>query len=227
MSCRSVVYGYDPLNPVIKGISFDLEPGQSLALVGRSGSGKTTLARLIAGSLTAHSGEIIVAGQKVENGAYPTDPDATGRPRLLICTQEAHQFMGTLADNMTIAAPEATAQEQISALHAVGAHWIDTLPQGLETELGAGATELTRDQIQQLSLARILVANPHLVILDESTTQLDIADARESLAAIFQGRAVIIISHDARIASLADRAVLLDKGKLVAEGSPAKIFAQA
>ncbi|MBM7050621.1 ABC transporter ATP-binding protein [Rothia sp. ZJ1223] len=227
VSCQSVVYGYNPEKPVIRGINLEIQPGESLALVGRSGSGKTTLARLIAGSLTADSGTISVAGHLVGNGLYPTDHGADARPRLLICTQEAHLFAGTLADNMTVAAPDVTAEEQIAALHAVGAHWVDEVPQGLATEVGANGFELTRDQVQQLALARIVAANPHLVILDESTTQLDLADARESLAAVMQGRAVIIISHDARIASLADRAVLLENGELIAEGSPAEIFARA
>ncbi|MDO4820674.1 MAG: ABC transporter ATP-binding protein [Rothia sp. (in: high G+C Gram-positive bacteria)] len=222
-----VTYGYDPDAPVIKGVDLQLAAGESLALVGRSGSGKTTLARLIAGSLTADSGTVQVEDHLVGNGLYPTQPDASGRPALLICTQEAHVFVGTLAENMRVAAPDASDGQVLAALRSVGATWVDDLPEGLESQVGGGSTELTRDQIQQLGLARIVVANPHAVILDESTTQLELADARQSLAAVMQGRAVIIISHDARIASLADRAVLLEDGELVAEGKPEHIFARA
>lgn len=227
LQLTDVVYGYDPARPVISSLNLTLGQGESLALVGRSGSGKTTLARLMAGSLTADSGTVRIMGQAVGSGLYPTAPLADGRPALLICTQEAHLFVGTLGDNMSVAAPHASEQEQLDALRAVGATWADGLPDGLGTPLGSGGVELTRDQVQQLSLARIVAANPHTVILDESTTQLDLADARESLAAVLTGRAVVIISHDARIASLADRAVLLEEGVLVAEGSPAEIFARA
>lgn len=227
LTINQLTYGYNPNHPVISNLTLNLAQGQSLALVGRSGSGKTTLARLIAGSLTANTGTVHVMGQTVGNGLYPTTPLPDGRPALLICTQEAHLFIGTLADNMDVAAPHTTPAQQLNALHAVGAHWVNDLPDGLNTVLGDGTTELTRDQIQQLALARIVAANPHLVILDESTTQLELADARESLRAVLKDRAVIIISHDARIASLADRAVLLQEGEIVAEGTPAEIFARA
>ena len=147
-----------------------------------------------------------------------------GRPRLLVCTQEAHIFFGTVADNFTAVAPEATEQQIGHTLDAVGARWWRTLPMGLNTQISGGDFELTRDQVQQLALARIVLANPHAVILDESTTQLELVDATESLRAVLADRAVLIISHDARIASLADRAVLLEDGKITAEGTPTEIF---
>lgn len=115
----------------------------------------------------------------------------------------------------------------LAALRAVGADWVDFLPEGVQTRLGGGHCQLSRDQVQQLALARIVLADPHVVILDESTTQLELADARQSLEAVRKGRAVVIISHDARIASLADRAVLLSGGQIVAEGRPEQIFARA
>ena len=193
--------------------------------MGRSGSGKTTLARLIGGSLTALEGTITVMGRPVGHGDFPTDAAADGRPRLLVCTQEAHVFFGTLADNFTVVVPDATAEQMGEALDAVGARWWRDLPQGMDTVVSGADSPLTRDQIQQLALARIVLADPHAVILDESTTQLELADATESLRAVLANRAVLIISHDARIASLADRAVLLHEGRIIAEGSPAEIFA--
>ncbi len=222
-----VTYGYNPEVPVIRGVNLRLAAGQSLALVGRSGSGKTTLARLIAGSLAADSGVVRVGGQAVGQGLYPTEVDSTGRPTLLICTQEAHLFLGTLADNLTLVAPDASETQMLAALRAVGADWVDSLPEGVQTRLGGGHCQLSRDQVQQLALARIVLADPHVVILDESTTQLELADARQSLEAVRKGRAVVIISHDARIASLADRAVLLSGGQIVAEGRPEQIFTRA
>ncbi|RRD35721.1 ABC transporter ATP-binding protein [Leucobacter sp. OH2974_COT-288] len=227
VAAQHVVYGYDVERPVMKNINLQLQPGESLALVGRSGSGKTTLARLIAGSLTADQGTVTVLGKAVGAGLFPTEKAADGRPRLLICTQEAHQFVGTVADNLTVVAPDATAQQMRAALATVGATWADELPQGLDTVLGDGGTTLTRDQVQQLSLARIALADPHIIILDESTTQLELLDAAESVRGLMAGRTVIVISHDARIAGLAQRAVLLEEGEIVATGTPEEIFARA
>ena len=209
---------------MLENINVTISRGECLALVGRSGSGKTTLARLIGGSLTALEGTIRVLGKPVGNGDFPTDAHVDGRPRLLVCTQEAHIFFGTVADNFTAVAPEATEQQICHTLDAVGARWWRTLPKGLNTQISGGDFELTRDQVQQLALARIVLANPHAVILDESTTQLELVDATESLRAVLADRAVLIISHDARIASLADRAVLLEDGKITAEGTPTEIF---
>lgn len=225
IECIDVSYGYSPDALVLEGINLKIRRGEALALVGRSGSGKTTLARLIGGSLTALEGTITVMGRPVGHGDFPTDAAADGRPRLLVCTQEAHVFFGTLADNFTVVAPDATVEQMGEALDAVGARWWRDLPQGMDTVVSGADSPLTRDQIQQLALARIVLADPHAVILDESTTQLELADATESLSAVLANRAVLIISHDARIASLADRAVLLHEGRIIAEGSPAEIFA--
>ena len=225
IDCSYVSYGYSPDALVLEDISLKIRRGEALALVGRSGSGKTTLARLIGGSLTALDGTINVMGRPVGHGDFPTDAAADGRPRLLVCTQEAHVFFGTLADNFTVVVPDATVEQMGEALDAIGARWWRDLPQGMDTVVSGADSPLTRDQIQQLALARIVLADPHAVILDESTTQLELADATESLRAVLANRAVLIISHDARIASLADRAVLLHEGRIIAEGSPAEIFA--
>lgn len=225
IDCTDVSYGYSPDALVLEGINLKIRRGEALALVGRSGSGKTTLARLIGGSLTALEGTITVMGRPVGHGDFPTDAAADGRPRLLVCTQEAHVFFGTLADNFTVVVPDATVEQMREALDAIGARWWRDLPQGMDTVVSGADSPLTRDQIQQLALARIVLADPHAVILDESTTQLELADATESLSAVLANRAVLIISHDARIASLADRAVLLHEGRIIAEGSPAEIFA--
>lgn len=225
IDCTQVSYGYSPDALVLEDINLKIRRGEALALVGRSGSGKTTLARLIGGSLTALDGTITVMGRPVGHGDFPTDAAADGRPRLLVCTQEAHVFFGTLADNFTVVVPDATVEQMSEALDAIGARWWRDLPQGMDTVVSGADSPLTRDQIQQLALARIVLADPHAVILDESTTQLELADATESLRAVLANRAVLIISHDARIASLADRAVLLHEGRIIAEGSPAEIFA--
>lgn len=225
IECRGVSYGYSLDAIVLHDMNLTISRGECLALVGRSGSGKTTLARLIGGSLTALDGTIRVMGKPVGHGDFPTDRHVDGRPRLLVCTQEAHIFFGTVADNFTAVVPQTTETQIGDALDSVGARWWRELPQGLTTQVGGGECSLSRDQVQQLALARIVLANPHAVILDESTTQLELVDATKSLQAVLANRAVLIISHDARIASLADRAVLLDEGRITAEGTPTEIFA--
>lgn len=226
INVHNVSFGYTPENPIMHHINFTMKPGESVALIGRSGSGKTTLARLISGSLTANTGIITIMGQPIGHGTFPTEPAPDGRPKLLICTQEAHQFVGTVADNMTVAKPNATENDINQALHAVNATWTNQLPQGIHTLIGKDQHELTRDQVQQLALARIVLANPHAVILDESTTQLELTDATTSLSAVFDNRAVLIISHDARIAALADRFVHLHDGRIV-EDTPERLAESA
>ena len=212
-----VTFGYAPEQPIMHNINLTINPHESVALIGRSGSGKTTLARLISGSLTPDTGTINIMGQPIGHGIFPTQLATDGRPKLLICTQEAYQFIGTITDNMTVAKPNASEDEITQALHEVNATWINHLPQGIHTIIGKDQHELTRDQIQQLALARIVLANPHAVVLDESITQLELTDATTSLKPIFHNKAVIVISHDARIASLATRSIHLEDGKIIAE----------
>ena len=222
ISLRNISFSYDAGHPVLEDITLDIAAGECVALAGRSGSGKTTLARLMSGSLAPDTGHIWVGGRLVRAGQYPTDAAADGRPRLLVCTQEAHVFYGTLADNLLMVAPNASEEQMHSALDAVTATWWRELPDALNTDLGEH--ELTSDQSQQLALARIVLADPHAVVLDESTTHLELADARESLRAVLENRAVVIISHDARIASLADRAVMLSDHRISADGPVAEVF---
>ena len=212
-----MTFGYAPEQPIMHNINLTINPHESVALIGRSGSGKTTLARLISGSLTPDTGTINIMGQPIGHGIFPTQLATDGRPKLLICTQEAYQFIGTITDNMTVAKPNASEDEITQALHEVNATWINHLPQGIHTIIGKDQHELTRDQIQQLALARIVLANPHAVVLDESITQLELTDATTSLKPIFHNKAVIVISHDARIASLATRSIHLEDGKIIAE----------
>ena len=146
IDCTDVSYGYSPDALVLEGINLKIRRGETLALVGRSGSGKTTLARLIGGSLTALEGTITVMGRPVGHGDFPTDAAADGRPRLLVCTQEAHVFFGTLADNFTVVVPDATVEQMGEALDAIGAHWWRDLPQGMDTVVSGVDSPLTRDQ---------------------------------------------------------------------------------
>ncbi|MCO5220366.1 MAG: ABC transporter ATP-binding protein/permease [Thermomicrobiales bacterium] len=149
-----VHFSYDGLRPVLDGIDLTIDPGRRVAVVGASGAGKITLAAVIAGIHTPHAGTVI-------------------RPRhTVVITQEVHTFAGALRDNLTLAAPGATDDEIRTALEATGASDLLTLlPHGFDTGLGAGKYELTAAQAQQVALARVLLADPDLAILDEATAE--------------------------------------------------------
>lgn len=143
-------------------------------------------------------------------------------------TQDHHIFIGTLRDNLLLAAPTATDSELAHALEAVGAEWVAKLPDGLDTWLGAQAYHLEASRAQQLSLARVVLANPHTLILDEATALLDPRTARRTertLAAVLQGRTVIAIAHRLHTAHDADRVAVMEDGRLAELGSHDELVA--
>jgi ATP-binding cassette subfamily C protein len=144
------------------------------------------------------------------------------RRRVLLVTQEHHVFLGTLRDNLVIAAPDADDSAILAALDVVDAHWVADLADGLDTELGADRVELDTAQAQQLALARVVLADPHTVILDEATALLDPATARHaerSMAAVLAGRTVIAIAHRLQTAHDADRVAVMTQGRVQELGS--------
>jgi ABC-type multidrug transport system fused ATPase/permease subunit len=151
-----------------------------------------------------------------------TDIDPAERRRgIALITQEHHVFLGTLRDNLAFAAPDATDPQMVTALAAVGADWYDDLPDGLDTQLGGTARELTAADAQQLALARLILADPHTLILDEATAALDPTTARRTeraLAAVLSGRTVIAVAHRLNTAHDADRVAVLEDGRIVEFG---------
>jgi ABC-type multidrug transport system fused ATPase/permease subunit len=211
-----VRYSYVDGHEVLHGVDLVVQPGERLAIVGVSGAGKSTLGRLIAGVDKPAAGSVLVGGVPV------ADLTAAGEQRIVLVTQEHHVFIGTLRENLVMAAPEATDELLLEALRTVDAHWFDELPDGLDTVLGAGGMELDPAQAQQLALARVEVADPHTLVLDEATSSLDPATARHAeraIAAVRESRTVIAIAHRLQTARDADRIAVVDAGRIVELGS--------
>ncbi|MFI2258292.1 ABC transporter ATP-binding protein [Streptomyces tubercidicus] len=202
---------------VLHGVDLTVRPGERLALVGPSGAGKSTLGRLLAGIDAPRLGAVTVGGVPVA----ALDPAALRR-QIVLVTQEHHVFLGTLRDNLQIAAPDAGDATLSAALAAVGADWAAELPAGLDTELGAGGHRPDGSESQQLALARVVLADPHTVILDEATALLDPRTARHTeraLAAVLKGRTVIAIAHRLHTAHDADRVAVMEEGRLTELGT--------
>ncbi|MCW3842459.1 ABC transporter ATP-binding protein/permease, partial [Micromonospora yasonensis] len=165
---RGARFSYADGHDVLHGIDLEVLPGERLAIVGPSGAGKSTLARLLAGIDPPREGVVSLDGRPITD----LDP-AERRRRIALVTQEHHVFIGSLRDNLAFAAPAATDEQMRSALVAVGADWHADLPDGLDTQLGDGARELAAADAQQLALARLVLADPYMLILDEATASLD------------------------------------------------------
>jgi len=213
---RGVRFSYAAGHDVLHGIDLDVNPGERLAVVGPSGAGKSTLARLLAGLDEPRTGVVSLGGYPVTD----LDP-ALRRRQIALVTQEHHVFIGSVRDNLAFAAPDASDDQMREALQTVGAAWYDELPDGLDTELGDGARELGAADAQLLALARIVLADPHTLILDEATAALDPTTARRTeraLAAVLTGRTVIAIAHRLNTAHDADRVAVMENGRITELG---------
>lgn len=209
-------YSYTGTRDVLQGIDLLVQPGERLAIVGTSGAGKSTLARLLAGLDRPHTGSVTIGDTPVAD----LPPDQL-REHVVLITQEHHLFHDSVRDNLLLAKPDATEEELQSALDAVGAGWMADLPQGLDSEIG-NDIHLDDAGAQHLSLARVVLADPHTLILDEATAQLDPRTARQterSLAAVLRGRTVIAIAHRLQTAHDADRIAVMEAGELVELGT--------
>ncbi|MFJ9520752.1 ABC transporter ATP-binding protein [Kitasatospora sp. NPDC101801] len=216
-----VRYGYDGGPDVLHGVELTVRPGERLAVVGPSGSGKSTLSRLLAGMDRPRTGRVTVGGVPIAD----LDPEALRRQVVLV-TQEHHVFLGTVRDNLRIAAPEAGDGDLLAALDAVG--WTHPLPDGLDTDLGSAGHRLGGAEAQQLALARVVLADPHTLILDEATALLDPTAARateRALAAVLAGRTVIAVAHRLHTAHDADRVAVMEGGRLTELGSHHELVA--
>jgi ABC-type multidrug transport system fused ATPase/permease subunit len=222
---EDVRYAYREGHDVLHGIDLDLRPGERLAVVGPSGAGKSTLGRLLAGIHPPRTGQVDVGGVRLVD--LPMD---RLRREVVLVTQEHHVFVGTVRDNLALAAPHATDAEYRAAVEAVGATgWIDSLPAGLDTVVGSGGHPVGPAHAQQIALARIVLADPHTLVLDEATSLLDPRAARRlerSLASVLDGRTVVAIAHRLHTAHDADRVAVVEDGRLAELGTHAELVAE-
>ncbi|MFI2754269.1 ABC transporter ATP-binding protein [Cellulomonas sp. P22] len=221
---RDVRYAYRKGHDVLHGIDLDLRVGERLAVVGPSGAGKSTLGRMLAGVHPPTGGSVTVGAVPLVE--LPLD-DLRGHVALV--TQEHHVFVGTLAQNLRLAQEDADDAALERALRGVDAwDWVEALPDGLETEVGSGGVALTPAQAQQVALARLVLLDPHTLVLDEATSLLDPRAARHlerSLSAVLEGRTVVAIAHRLHTAHDADRVAVVDAGNITEIGSHDELVA--
>jgi len=217
-------FAYRPGHDVLHGINLDLGVGERLAIVGPSGSGKSTLGRLLSGINGPRTGSVTVGGVEVI-----TLPLPVLRTEVALVTQEHHVFVGSVRDNIILAREQSNDETVRAALATVDAwSWVSRLPKGLDTRLGAGNTALTPAQAQQIALARLIIADPHTLVLDEATSLIDPRTARHmegSMSALLTGRSVVAIAHRLHTAHDADRIAVVIDGRIVELGSHDELLA--
>ena len=224
VSAKEVRFAYREGRDVLHGVDLDLRPGERLAIVGPSGSGKSTLGRLLSGVNGPRTGSVRVGG--VEAIKLPLE---VLRTEVALVTQEHHVFAGTVRDNIILAREDSPDERVVEALRTVDAwDWVERLPQRLNTKLGSGNMALTPAQAQQIALARLVVADPHTLVLDEATSLIDPRTARHlegSMAALLEGRTVVAIAHRLHTAHDADRIAVVIDGRIAELGSHEELVA--
>ncbi|MCK1821946.1 ABC transporter ATP-binding protein/permease [Streptomyces sp. XM83C] len=219
-----VHFGYRDGVDVLRQVSLEIAPGTRLALVGPSGAGKSTLGRLLAGIYGPRTGKVTLGGAELSRM-----PAEQVRSHVALVNQEHHVFVGSLRDNLLLARADATDAELWAALGAVDADdWARALDGGLDTEVGSGGLALTPAQAQQIALARLVLADPHTLVLDEATSLLDPRAARHlerSLARVLDGRTVVAIAHRLHTAHDADVIAVVENGRISELGSHDELVA--
>lgn len=219
-----VHFGYLEGVDVLRKVSLEVSPGTRLALVGPSGAGKSTLGRLLAGIYAPRDGRITLGSAELSRM-----PAERVRSHVALVNQEHHVFVGSLRDNLRLARTGAVDAELWAALGAVDADgWARALDEGLDTEVGSGGLALTPAQAQQIALARLVLADPHTLVLDEATSLLDPRAARDlerSLARVLDGRTVVAIAHRLHTAHDADVIAVVESGRISELGSHEELVA--
>ncbi|WP_019884449.1 ABC transporter ATP-binding protein [Streptomyces purpureus] len=221
---RDVRFGYREGVDVLHQVSMSVAPGTRLALVGPSGAGKSTLGRLLAGIYAPRTGRVTLGSAELAKM-----PAERVREHVALVNQEHHVFVGSLRDNLLLARTSATDAELWAALGAVDASdWAGALEDGLDTEVGSGGLSLTPAQAQQIALARLVLADPHTLVLDEATSLLDPRAARHlerSLGRVLDGRTVVAIAHRLHTAHDADVIAVVEDGRISELGSHDELVA--
>ena len=215
---KDVWFQYDPATPVLKGMNLNVPAGQTLGIVGKTGAGKSTLANLIARLYDVNEGSIAVDGVDVKQLSL-----AELRTNIGIVSQEIYLFIGSIIENIRYAKPEATLEEVIWAAKMASAHdFIVTLPDGYETRVGAGGQELSGGERQRLSIARTIIQNPKILILDEATAAMDTeteGKIQEALNKLQTGRTTLAIAHRLSTLKDADMLAVINEGAVVETGT--------
>ncbi|MFD7153469.1 ABC transporter ATP-binding protein [Kribbella sp. NPDC059898] len=213
-----VRFGYLEGRDVLHGVTLTVEPGARVALVGPSGAGKSTLGRLLAGIYSPRVGDITLGGAALDRMSAEQV-----RSHVALVNQEHHVFVGSVRDNLRLARQNASDADLWAALRSVDADgWVAGFDDGLDTEVGSGGVSLTPAQAQQVALARLVLADPHTLVLDEATSLMDPRAARHlerSLATVLEGRTVVAIAHRLHTAHDADVIAVVEDGKIVELGA--------
>ncbi|WP_431991602.1 ABC transporter ATP-binding protein [Streptomyces albogriseolus] len=224
MRADTVHFGYVEGVDVLRKVSLEVPPGTRMALVGPSGAGKSTLGRLLAGIYAPREGRVTLGDAELSRMTAERV-----RSHVALVNQEHHVFVGSLRDNLRLARTDAEDAELWAALGAVDADgWARALEDGLDTEVGSGGFALTPAQAQQIALARLVLADPHTLVLDEATSLLDPRAARHlerSLARVLDGRTVVAIAHRLHTAHDADVIAVVENGRISELGSHEELVA--
>ena len=221
---EDAAFGYTAGQHALMPTSLRITPGQTVALVGETGAGKSTIAKLIARFYDVDTGRVLLDGVDVRS---LTDQEL--RRNVVMLTQEVFLFSTSIAENIRLGNPQATDDQVRRAAQAVGAdEFIQDLPQGYGTMLGRGGVNLSTGQRQLVSFARVFLANPRVLILDEATASLDIPSERavqRALNALLAGRTAVVIAHRLSTVLSADRVLVVSAGSIVEDGSPQELIA--
>ncbi|TFC96226.1 MULTISPECIES: ABC transporter ATP-binding protein [Cryobacterium] len=224
VSFEDVQFEYQSDRVILPTFDLSIPAGQTIALVGSTGAGKSTLAKLMARFYDPSEGRVTLDGVDLRD-LHPKDL----RRAIVMVTQEAYLFSGSVADNISIGKPDATPAEIVAAARAVGAHdFIEGLPNGYDTDVNKRGGRVSAGQRQLISFARAFLADPAVLILDEATSSLDIPSERlvqQALQTLLGGRTAVIIAHRLSTVAIADRVLVMEHGRVVEDGAPDQLIA--